>query len=79
MDTSFMVYGSTLRYNLLNSYCVLVAPYCCMDGINEKGLAIAVLHMRAKATDQKDSSKKVITTTAMIRAVLDTCASPTSA
>ena len=69
-----MLYGSSLRYNRLNSYRVLIAPYCCVDGMNEKGLAIAVLQMRAKATNQTDASKKDITTTAMIRAALDSCA-----
>ncbi|MCR4594226.1 MAG: linear amide C-N hydrolase [Clostridiales bacterium] len=74
VNTNFIVYGSSLRYNKLNSYRVLVAPYCCVDGMNEKGLAIAVLQMKAKATNQTDSGKKDITTTAMIRAVLDNCA-----
>ena len=74
VDTNFMLYGSSLRYNRRNSYRVLIAPYCCVDGMNEKGLAIAVLQMRAKATNQTDASKKDITTTAMIRAVLDNCA-----
>ncbi len=74
VDTNFMFYGSSLRYRRMNSYRVLAAPYCCVDGVNEKGLAIAVLQLRAKATRQADPAKKDITTTALIRAVLDTCA-----
>lgn len=74
VDNNFMAYGTSLRFNKLNSYRTLLAPYCCVDGMNEKGLAIAVSQLRAKATNQTDPGKKDITTTAMIRAVLDTCA-----
>ncbi|MBR2730424.1 MAG: linear amide C-N hydrolase [Clostridia bacterium] len=74
VDNNFMAYGTSLRFHRFNSYRALLAPYCCVDGMNEKGLAIAVLQLRAKATNQKDPCKKDITTTAMIRAVLDTCA-----
>ncbi len=74
VDNNFMAYGTSLRFNKLNSYRTLLAPYCCVDGMNEKGLAIAVSQLRAKATNQTNPGKKDITTTAMIRAVLDTCA-----
>ena len=74
VDNNFMAYGTSLRFNKLNSYRTLLAPYCCVDGMNEKGLAIAVSQLRAKATNQNAPGKKDITTTAMIRAVLDTCA-----
>ena len=75
VDTNFLAYGTYVnKYNKINSYQSLLAPYCCVDGINEKGLSIAVLQIRAKPTKQTDTSKKNITTTAMIRAVLDTCA-----
>lgn len=74
VDNNFMAYGTSLRFNKLNSYRTLLAPYCCVDGMNEKGLAIAVSQLRAKATSQNAPGKKDITTTAMIRAVLDTCA-----
>ncbi len=74
VDNNFMAYGNATRLNAANSFRTLLAPYCCVDGMNEKGLAIAVLQLRAKATNQTESGKKDITTTAMIRAVLDTCA-----
>ena len=74
VDNNFMAYGTSLRLHRFNAYRVLLAPYCCVDGMNEKGLAIAVLQLRAKATHQTAPGKKDITTTAMIRAVLDTCA-----
>lgn len=74
-DCNFMVYGN--KYNRpspLNRINTLLAPYTCVDGINEKGLAIAVLQIKTKATNQTDPGKKDITTTAIIRAVLDKCA-----
>lgn len=75
IDTNFMLYGSSVnKFGKTNKLQALLAPYCCVDGINEKGLAIAVLQLKADATDQNDSSKNDITTTSMIRAVLDTCA-----
>lgn len=74
VDGNFMLYGSTLKPNFCNSYRVLLAPYCCVDGMNECGLAVSVLQLRAKATWQTDPDKKDIITTVMIRGLLDTCA-----
>lgn len=50
-----------------------LAPYACMDGINEAGLSIAVLEIKTKATKQ-ETGKKAIVTTVAIRGVLDKCA-----
>ena len=72
---NFITYGN--KHNVFtgkNSAQLILSPYCCVDGINEKGLTIAVLQIRAKATQQNDKSKTDITTTSMVRAVLDTCA-----
>jgi hypothetical protein len=74
VDANFLLYGKKIRQNSLGSVKTLLAPYCCVDGINEKGLAIAVLQIKAAPTKQNDKTKKNITTTTMIRAVLDTCA-----
>lgn len=75
VDCNFMVYGDKHnRPKVFNAAQALLAPYCCVDGMNEKGLAIAVLQIRTPATNQKNPEKKDITTTAMIRAVLDKCA-----
>ena len=52
---------------------LFLAPYACMDGVNEKGLAIAVLELKARATRQK-RGRVPLGTTAVIRAALDTCA-----
>lgn len=75
VDHNFITYGQKYnKYNGKHTAQLLLTPYCCVDGINEKGLSIAVLQIKAKATWQKDPAKKDITTTAMVRAVLDTCA-----
>lgn len=52
---------------------LLAAPFACMDGVNEKGLSIAVVKLNAKSTNQKRGKTPIITTV-MIRAVLDKCA-----
>ena len=62
--------GDFLPETLLTSLLTLVAPYIPVDGMNEKGLSIGVLELETPETFQK-TEKKDITTTAMIRAVLD--------
>lgn len=51
----------------------LAAPYMCLDGMNEKGLSIAVLTLDSEPTDQR-TGKDVIATTLAIRLVLDRAA-----
>jgi len=51
----------------------LAAPYAPLDGINEKGLVIAVLRIADEPTRQ-DSGKIDITTTTAVRLVLDKAA-----
>lgn len=58
---------------MLNGRMAKMAPYTTMDGINEKGLAIAILEQKGPATNQK-TSRPGITCSLVIRAVLDTCA-----
>lgn len=71
-DTNVMLYGKKVGEKE-NKNRLLMAPYACMDGINEKGLAIAVVEIKTKATKQ-ETGKKPITTTVAIRAALDKCA-----
>lgn len=73
-DVNIMLYGREHQNptKTENHSRFLAAPYCCMDGINEKGLAIAVLELKDKATNQQRGKKGIITTAA-IRAVLDKC------
>ena len=75
VDTTVLFYGYK-RNNLKNikyPLRLMGTPYTCMDGINEKGLACAVLEIKAKSTKQK-TGKKPITTTVALRAILDKCA-----
>lgn len=57
----------------INKKRLLAAPYVCMDGINEKGLSIAVVKLNTESTAQ-NTGKTPIITTVMLRAVLDRCA-----
>lgn len=67
----FLGYGGYfLPDTLVTSLLTLVAPYIPVDGMNEKGLSIGVLELETPETFQK-TEKKDITTTAMIRTVLD--------
>ena len=52
----------------------LTAPFICLDGMNEKGVSIAVLTLDSEPTDQ-DSGKDKIFTSLAIRLVLDRAAS----
>lgn len=56
-----------------NRFLTLAAPYVPVDGMNEAGLAIGVLYLEAEPTAQ-DNGKGNLTTTAMIRLVLDNAA-----
>lgn len=55
------------------------APFYLMDGINEDGLAIGVLHLGGKPGMQEEPGKKDITTTVAMRLVLDRCSDVSSA
>ena len=75
-DANLMLYGNARQS--LSSHSVtltrlLMAPYACMDGINEAGLAAAILEIKAKPTRQR-TGKRPITTSVILRAVLDRCA-----
>ncbi len=52
----------------------IVAPFACLDGINEKGVSIAVLTLDSDPVDQK-TEKPAISTSLAIRLVLDRAAS----
>lgn len=53
---------------------VLCAPFICLDGMNEKGVSIAVLVVDGEPTCQYDSDKPDIFTSLAIRLVLDRAA-----
>ena len=56
----------------------LTAPFICLDGMNEKGVSIAVLTLDSEPTKQ-DTGKTDIATTLAIRLVLDRAASTAEA
>lgn len=73
-DANFMLYGNAnMPRTPINRYRTLLAPYTCVDGMNEKGLTIAVLQIHAKPTNQ-NTGKTDLITTVLIRAVLDKAA-----
>ena len=70
---------------LLNKITCFAAPFAPLDGMNEKGLSCGIFmsyqgedyslnDSGTVATDQKDSSKKNMTSTTMQRMILDYCA-----
>jgi len=59
--------------NEASSILSMIAPYACVDGINEKGLSIGVLEIENNPTFQI-TEKKNITTTGIIRICLDKAA-----
>lgn len=50
---------------------MMAFPYALMDGINEDGLAVGVLHLGGDATIQDTPGKRNITTTVAMRLLLD--------
>ncbi len=56
----------------------LTAPFICLDGMNEKGVSIAVLTLDSAPTHQKNGKPTIFTTLA-IRLVLDRAASTAEA
>ena len=54
---------------------LLFAPYVPLDGINEKGLSIGVLQLDSAEIQQNDAEKTDMTSTSIIRYVLDHAAS----
>lgn len=64
--------------NLKSKLACLTSPFICLDGMNEKGLSIAVLTLDSEPTVQ-DTEKPNICTTLAIRLVLDKAATTAEA
>jgi len=58
---------------LIGKLMILASPFACVDGINEKGLHVAVLELSTAPTQQK-YERTNITTTVAVRMLLDKCA-----
>ena len=65
MNKGFMTDGRT------DLSMLMAAPYAFMDGINEDGFAIGVLHLDGKPTKQADASKKSVYMNVAMRLLLD--------
>ena len=73
VDGTFMLTTDKLKPNsLLGRMQLMLSPYLCLDGMNEKGLIISVLQIKADGTKQ-DTGKPDMFVTAMIRCCLDKC------
>lgn len=68
MNKGFMTDGKT------DLSMLMAAPYAFMDGINEDGFAIGVLHLDGMPTKQTDDSKKNIYMNVAMRLLLDKAA-----
>ncbi|NCA66487.1 MAG: linear amide C-N hydrolase [Clostridia bacterium] len=74
VNLGFLAYAKDyLPDKYFNRFLTLAAPYVPVDGMNEAGLAIGVLYLEAEPTAQ-DTGKIGLTTTTMIRLVLDKAA-----
>lgn len=70
-DANFFMWGKEKGPKEGKLYArTLLAPYLCVDGINEKGLAIAVLELKTPPVHQK-TGRLPISTSIIIRMVLD--------
>lgn len=74
VNLAFLGFGTDkLPDSFMRKVITLAAPYAPLDGINEKGLSIAVLRIADEPTHQ-DNGKIDITTTTAVRLVLDKAA-----
>ena len=75
VDGSFMLTTDRLKHrSTMFRRFTLLSPYLCLDGMNEKGLAISILQIHENGTKQ-DTGKIKMSTTAIVRCCLDKCAS----
>ncbi|MDF0479226.1 linear amide C-N hydrolase [Vagococcus sp. PNs007] len=74
VNLEFLGYGKNALDNMSDRLFSLAAPYIPLDGINEKGVAVGVLLLHDKPTNQT-TEKVDITSTTAIRLILDKAAS----
>lgn len=70
--------ANTADDGIKNKLACLTSPFICLDGMNEKGVSIAVLTLDSEPTVQ-DTDKPNISTTLAIRLVLDRAATTAEA
>lgn len=71
-------YPGALDNGKTNTTAMILAPYICMDGMNEKGLSCSIMSMDLKEgeknTKQKEKGKRSIAINQALRYVVDNCA-----
>jgi len=65
--------NGTMPETKMGKLMILASPFACVDGMNEKGLHVAVLELATKPTAQSTGKTPIITTIA-VRMLLDKCA-----
>ena len=70
--------ANTTEESMKKKLATLTAPFSCLDGMNEKGVSIAVLTLDSEPVHQ-NTGKPVIGTTLAIRLILDRAASTAEA
>jgi len=74
-SSSFVGLGGSMLCDGATDLSMLVGvPYMQMDGMNEKGLAISVLHLPHKGAEQCEPGKHTVMTSVMMRMLLDRAA-----
>lgn len=68
------IYSKVPENSRKERYASLTAPFICIDGLNEKGVSIAVLTLDSEPVHQK-TGKPTLTTSLAVRLVLDNASS----
>lgn len=74
VNMDFLNLGLRLSENAFVRLMSAAAPYAPMDGMNEKGLCVAVLMIEDRPGFDQDTGKPDLTTTTAVRLLLDTAA-----
>lgn len=74
VNMDFLTMGLGLSDGLLTRFLSVAAPYAPMDGMNEKGLCVAVLMIQDSPAFQQDEGRPDLTTTTAVRLLLDQAA-----
>lgn len=74
VNMDFLNLGLRLSENTFVRLMSAAAPYAPMDGMNEKGLCVAVLMIEDRPGFDQDTGKPDLTTTTAVRLLLDTAA-----
>ncbi len=74
VNMDFLAKGLGLSDGPLTRFLSVAAPYAPMDGMNEKGLCVAVLMIQDRPGFQQDGGRPDLTTTTAVRVLLDQAA-----